>query len=96
MQRERHAESRKPLPRAKRASALKAVAAAKQATPESSEAAPSSLAPSVSEYTVGAQIFHPMFGEGTVTALDGDKLTIKFADTITKQIRADFVKPRKS
>jgi hypothetical protein len=45
---------------------------------------------------VGDQILHPMFGDGTVKAIDGDILTIKFADNITKQIRADFVKPRKS
>ena len=78
------AKAKKPAkPRAKRASALKAVAAAKQATLESSEAAPSSPAPSVSEYAVGDQIFHPMFGDGTVKAIDGDKLTIKFAGNIT-------------
>jgi hypothetical protein len=68
----------------------------KQATSESAEAALSSPAPSVSEYAVGDQIFHAMFGDGTVKALDGDSLTIKFAGDITKQIRADFVRPRKS
>ncbi len=83
-------------PRAKRASALKAIAAAKQATLESSEAAPSSPAPGVSEYTMGDQILHAMFGDGTVKAIEGDNLTIKFAGNITKSIRADFVKPRKS
>ena len=39
---------------------------------------------------------HSMFGEGTVKALDGDILTIQFAGNVTKQIRADFVRPRKS
>ena len=61
--------------RGKSASALKAVAAVKQATPERSEAALSSPAPTVSEYTVGDQIFHPMFGDGAVMAIVGDKLT---------------------
>lgn len=50
----------------------------------------------MSKHTVGDQILHPMFGDGTVKAIDGDKLTIKFAGNITTQIRADFVKPRKS
>ena len=89
-------KSKKARPGAKSASALKAVAAVKQATLVSSEAAPSSPAPSVSKHTVGDQILHPMFGDGTVKAIDGDKLTIKFAGNITTQIRADFVKPRKS
>ena len=34
-------------------------------------------------------------GGATRKAIDGDKLTIKFAGNITKQIHADFVKPRK-
>ena len=45
---------------------------------------------------MGDPIIHSMFGDGTVKALDGDILTIQFAGNITKQIRADFVKPRKS
>ena len=91
------AKAKKPAKaRAKSASALKAVAAVKQATPEPSEAVPSSPAPSVSEYAVGDQIFHPTFGDGTVKAIDGDNLTIQFAGNVTKQIRADFVKPQKS
>ena len=90
------AKAKKPAKAlAKRASPLKVVAATKQATSETSEAVPSLPAPSVSEYTVGDQVFHPMFGDGTVKTIDGDILTIKFAD-ITKQIRADFVKPRKT
>ena len=89
-------EAKKPArARAKNASALKG-AAPKQATAETSEAAPSSPAPGVSEHAVGDQIFHPMFGDGTVKALDGEKLTIKFAGNVTKQILAYYVKPRKS
>ena len=91
------AEAKKPAKaRAKRASALNAAAPAKQATSEIFEAVPSSPAPSLSEHTVGDQIFHPMFGDGTVKALDGDKLTIKFAGNVTKQILGYYVKPRKS
>ena len=91
------AKAKKPAKaRAKRASALKAVAPATEAISEPSVAAPASPAPSVSEYAVGDPIFHPMFGDGTLMAIDADKLTIKFAGNITKQIRADFVKSRKS
>ena len=33
-----------------------------------------------SSYTTRAAVSHPQFGHGIVTAIDGDKLTIKFAD----------------
>jgi hypothetical protein len=46
-----------------------------------------------SKYTVGDQISHPMFGDGTVTAIDANKLTIEFPGA-TKQIVDDFVKHR--
>ena len=89
------AKAKKPAKaRAKSALALKVVAPTKLSEP--TEVALSSPAPSVSEYAVGDQIFHPMFGDGTLMAIDADKLTIKFAGNITKQIRADFVKSRKS
>ena len=91
------AKAKKPAkPRAKSASPLKVVVPTKQATSELTKAVPSLPAPGVSEYTVGDQIFHLMFGDGTVKAIEGDNLTIKFAGNITKSIRADFVKPRKS
>ena len=89
------AEAKKPV-KARAKSASAPAAPAKQATSEPSGAAPSSPAPSVSKHAVGDQIFHPMFGDGTVNALDGDKLTIKFAGNVTKQILADYVKLRKS
>ena len=46
-----------------------------------------------SKYAVGDQISHPMFGDGTVTAIHVNKLTIEFARA-TKQIVDDFVKHR--
>jgi hypothetical protein len=45
-------------------------------------------------YADGSKISHPMFGDGTVTAVDGDKLLIKFKDGRVKLIVAAFVKPR--
>jgi hypothetical protein len=45
----------------------------------------------VSKYTVGDQISHPMFGNGTVTAIHTDKLTIEFPHSGIKQIVDDFV-----
>jgi hypothetical protein len=47
----------------------------------------------VSKYAVGDQILHAMFGDGTVTAIDANKLTIEFPSA-TKQIVDDFVKHR--
>jgi hypothetical protein len=91
------AKAKKPAKeRAKRASPLKVVAPAKQAISEPTEAAHSSSGTSASECAVGDPIIHSMFGDGTVKALDGDILTIQFAGNITRQIRADFVKPRKA
>ena len=47
-----------------------------------------------SKYAVGDQISHPMFGDGTVMAIDANKLTIEFPGGVTKQIVDDFVKHR--
>jgi hypothetical protein len=46
-----------------------------------------------SKYAVGDQISRPMFGDGTVMAVDANKLTVEFA-CATKQIVDDFVKHR--
>jgi hypothetical protein len=35
-----------------------------------------------------------MFGDGTVTAINADKLTIEFPGSVTKQIVDDFAKRR--
>jgi hypothetical protein len=45
-------------------------------------------------YVDGSKVSHPMFGDGAVTAVDGDKLLIKFKDGRVKLIVAAFVKPR--
>jgi hypothetical protein len=46
-------------------------------------------------YLIGALVSHPMFGDGTVTAIDADKLTINFEDGRVKQIVDYYVKSRK-
>ena len=47
-----------------------------------------------SKYTVGDHISHPMFGDGTVTAIHANKLTINFPDSVMKQIVDDYVQHR--
>ena len=75
------AEAKKPTTaRTSRASALKS--------------APPAAPPYASKYTVGDQISHPMFGDGTVTAIHTNKLTIEFPDSVIKQIVDDFVTHR--
>ena len=46
------------------------------------------------DYTVGDEVTHPLFGDGTVTAVDDQKLTIKFTDGRVKLILETFVKRR--
>ena len=76
------ATAKKPTkPRASRASALKPTTA------------PTAIA-YASKYTVGDRISHPMFGDGTVTAIHADKLTIEFPDSVTKQIVDGYVEHR--
>ena len=76
------AEAKKPTKtRATRASALKSTM-------------PATIA-YVSKYTVGDQISHPMFGDGTVSAITANKLTIEFPDSVTKQIVDGYVNPRR-
>jgi len=57
--------------------------------------APAATVAPPTNYTVGDQVSHPMFGGGTVTAIDADKLTIEFADQVVKQIIDGYVKHRK-
>ncbi len=45
-------------------------------------------------YAVGIKITHPQFGDGTVTAVEVDKLTIKFRDGRVRQILNYYVKRR--
>ena len=76
----------------------KAVPAAKkkslsQKKAESSEQWSPSL-PRGSEFATGDPVSHPKFGNGIVTAIDGDKLTIEFTAKVTKQIVDYYVKRR--
>jgi hypothetical protein len=50
----------------------------------------------VSDYAVGDHIAHPMFGDGTVTAVDQNKLTVEFTDSVTKSIIDGYVKHRRA
>ena len=45
-------------------------------------------------YVIGSRVSHPIFGDGTVTAVDGNKLLIKFKDGRVKQIVDYYVKHR--
>jgi DNA helicase-2/ATP-dependent DNA helicase PcrA len=46
---------------------------------------------SASTFAVGARVFHQKFGNGNVTAVDGNKLTIKFDHTGEKRVVDSFV-----
>jgi hypothetical protein len=48
-----------------------------------------------SDHVAGNRVTHPLFGDGTVTAVEGDKLTINFKDGRVKQIVDYYVKRRK-
>jgi hypothetical protein len=77
-----------PKKRAKSGSVSKAVSK-KKATKPIREAAASPN--EQGKFVIGDKVTHPMFGEGTVTAIDADKLTIKFAQVI-RQIVNYYVK----
>jgi hypothetical protein len=59
----------------------------------SAKAAAVGTAPSAatSKYAVGDDVAHPQFGDGTVTDIEGDKLTISFVDGRVKQILDYYV-----
>ena len=48
------------------------------------------------EYSIGDQVEHKLFGEGTILAVDGvgdsTKLTIEFSGNISKKILSKYVK----
>ncbi len=48
--------------------------------------------PKVSRFKPGVRIFHDKFGYGTVTAAEGEKLTIDFDHTGEKKVMESFVK----
>jgi hypothetical protein len=57
---------------------------------ELTEQAPSRSV-SQSAFSVGEWVHHPMFGDGRIKSIAADKLTIKFEENVTKEIREDFV-----
>ena len=83
-----------PTLRGPRASALKSTASRKVTKPKTSGngVAPVSYA---SKYTVGDHISHPLFGHGTVTGIDENKLTIEFPESVTRQIIDAYVTHRR-
>ena len=46
---------------------------------------------SAPQFRSGTRVRHEKFGEGTVTLVDGNKLTIDFDDGSTKRVVASFV-----
>jgi DNA helicase II / ATP-dependent DNA helicase PcrA len=45
----------------------------------------------VSDYTIGERVFHQKFGNGNVTAIDGNKLTVHFDRAGEKRVVESFV-----
>jgi DNA helicase-2/ATP-dependent DNA helicase PcrA len=45
----------------------------------------------VSDFTIGDRVFHQKFGNGNVTAIDGNKLTIQFDKAGEKRVVDSFV-----
>ena len=88
-------DAKKPTRRREpRASALKSTASRKTAKPKTPVNEPVAVA-YTSKYTVGDHISHPMFGHGSVTAIEENKLTIKFPESVTKQIIDSYVAHRR-
>ena len=70
--------------------------AVKKTAPLRPHSVPPNVQPDLaSSYTTGDAVSHPLFGHGVVMEIDGDRLTIKFADGRVKQIRDDYVKHRR-
>jgi DNA helicase II / ATP-dependent DNA helicase PcrA len=70
---------------------------AKTAAGPTSKTAPSESKEPISEKSgiaIGDLVSHPQFGDGTVTAIEKDKLTINFEDGRVKQIVDYYVKRR--
>jgi DNA helicase-2/ATP-dependent DNA helicase PcrA len=60
--------------------------------PENTRSAASFAARARTDITLGAQVFHDKFGEGTVTGQEGNKLTIQFENAGEKRVIDSFVK----
>ena len=89
----RSASNKKAAPKAK----VKAVTAKKKLPPPHASRASragSQRASSASGYVIGDRVSHPKFGDGVVTAIEVDKLTIKFANRRVKQILDYYVRRR--
>lgn len=84
------AAAKTAAPKAAAAKPAKA-ATTKAASKKKAAAAPPPPVVHVSAYTVGNRVSHPVFGEGKVTAIDRDQLSIKFADS-DKVVLESFVK----
>jgi len=82
--------------RSKRASPNYVTAAAKVTTKAVGASPARASIPLQTEYAIGDLISHPMFGHGTVAAIDADTLTIEFEGNVLKQILDGYVKPRKA
>jgi hypothetical protein len=68
----------------------------KSAKSGSTKALPADSAPvGTSKCAAGDEVVHPHFGDGTITDIEGEKLTIKFADDRSKQILDYYVKRRR-
>jgi heat shock protein HspQ len=63
-----------------RASPLKSTAPRKKA--ETNTTQPADIVAKPSQYTIGDRVSHSMFGDGIVTAIDANKLTIEFPNKI--------------
>ena len=50
-----------------------------------------SVSASAPQFKVGTRVRHEKFGDGAVTLVDGNKLTIDFDDGTTKRVVASFV-----
>ena len=81
--------------KSKRASQTHVTADAKM-TANAAEASPTRSPGKQTEYAKGDQISHPMFGHGTVAAIDAHTLTIEFEGNVMKHILDGYVKPRKA
>jgi hypothetical protein len=51
--------------------------------------------PTNGAFAVGARVSHPLFGDGTVKAIEGAKLTIAFDTLGNKEIIDSYVKRQK-
>ena len=75
--------------------ALKSTAPRKTKKNETPTSTPVTTDPT-SKFALGDRVSHSMFGDGTVTAVNGNTLTIGFANNVVKQIIDGYVNRQKS